>query len=327
MITDDFICVPFNMLRSEELGKNPYLSREVAEERRLIEKLIIGKSDAEIFNSPEAMEIICRLGSDLNINAFALNWKHRDGTLNTDLEEANYFMKNIVDRLSITTADTDPTEIPIFLTSTQFSNADYGECAQAFMKRIGLTQSKHNLFVLRNVVMSPFPTQMNFLNGLMEDFQKVILEEVQVSRERNTPGKHKIQFLVQGSPQHSKVFLVFQTSFHNATRRQQIVLSATFDQTLQQEYKSLREGGQERIAILESIEPLSIEEVVGSIGTNGASFQAVIHELGKEPESIRSPGIKDVMESIGKGPSSLHGMIHGMAAKYVSNEPGDKEES
>ena len=76
------------------------------------------------------------LAAVLSLNAFALNWKDEKGNLNTDLEEANYFMKKIVDKLSVTSANTDPTTIPIFLTSTQFSHDDYGDCAKKFMERI-----------------------------------------------------------------------------------------------------------------------------------------------------------------------------------------------
>ncbi|KAF4124797.1 Glutamate or tyrosine decarboxylase or a related PLP-dependent protein [Geosmithia morbida] len=303
MVTDDFICVPLNMLRSEEQGKNGYLSDTVEKERRKIRELIIGKDDSKIFKSPEAMEIISRLGSDTNINAFALNWKHEDKTLNTDLEEANYFMKNIVDRLSITSGDTDPTKIPIFLTSTQFSHDDYGKCVDAFIERIGVTKTNQSLFVLRNVVMSPFPTHKNFLSELMVDLQKVIREEVEVCRKRNARGKkQEIQFLVQGSSAEPTVFLAFQTSFHSATRRQQIVFSATLDRTLQSAYESLREADGDKLAILRSTEKHSIEEVVNSVGNNSASFQAIIKEgtHGEIDRATTNPGtvtLKSVVKS------------------------------
>ncbi|KAH6884277.1 pyridoxal phosphate-dependent transferase [Thelonectria olida] len=295
MINEDFICIPFNMLNSEQGGDIPYLSSKVDKERKQIKELIIGKKDSEIFSSEEAMKIICRLGSDTNINAFALNWKHSNGTLNTDLEEANYFMKSIVDRLSITTADTNPSDIPIFLTSTKFSQEDYGSCADAFMKRIGVDKSPQSLFVLRNVVMSPFPTQMDFLDGLMKDFKKVIREQVKVCRKRNKSRDRKIRFLVQGSSTGSEVFLAFRTSFHSATRRQQIVLSATLDQTLQSAYKSLKKSDQEKIVILESTETLSIEETVESIGGRDPTFQALTTY--RTPPKVGTVTLKSVLKS------------------------------
>ncbi|KPM44453.1 hypothetical protein AK830_g2118 [Neonectria ditissima] len=266
MINDDFICVPFNMLPAEDKGNNSFFSEPVEKQRQEIRDLIIGKEDYDIFKSEDAMKIIRQLGSDLNINAFALNWKHENGDLNTDPDEASYFMKKVVDKLSITTANTDPTKIPIMLTSTQFALADYGKCAEAFMDRIGVHRSCQSLFVVRNVVMSPFPTQMNFILKLMKDLEDQIREEVEDCRKRNTPGKGKVQFLVQGSPHDSEVFLVFQTSFHSATRRQQLIVTATLDDKFKSFYESLAKDDAE-IVILESNDPLDIKTIVENIGT------------------------------------------------------------
>ncbi|KAM5346129.1 hypothetical protein ACJ41O_009134 [Fusarium nematophilum] len=267
MINDDFICVPFNMLPAEKHGDRHFHSAPVENQRKKIRKLIIGKKDDDIFNSEDAMKLIRDLGSDLNINAFALNWKYKDGTLNEDLEEANYFMKRVVDRLSITNANTDPTTIPIFLTSTQFAYEDYGKCAATFMKRMGIQPCRQTLFVVRNVVMSPFPTRMDFIGELMGDLEEVIREEVEVCRKRNTPGKRRVQFLVQGSPDGSEVFLVFQASFHGVTRRQQIILSATLDNDLRKFYQELLKDGRDITVMVESDDKLYIEEVVKNIGT------------------------------------------------------------
>lgn len=270
MINDDFVCIPFNMLPAEEGGKNSFFSPAAEKQRKVIRDIIIGKEDRDIFKSREAMEILAKLGSDLNINLFALNWKHENGELNTDLEEANYFMKRVVDKLSIITADTDPSKIPIFLTSTSFTAEDYGTCAQTFMRRIGVHESTQSLFVLRNVVMSPFPTQMNFIVNLMKDLEKEIRKEVRYCRKRNTPGEEKVKFLVQGSPGSSEVFLVFQTSFHSATRRQQLILSAGLDEKLKAFYESLVKEGHDAVVMLESSDPLHIKKIVEKVA-NGDS--------------------------------------------------------
>lgn len=285
MVNDDFICVPFNMLQSEEDGKIPYTGLGVEEERKLIRKLIINKPDEDIKKDEDAMAIIRRLGSDTNINAFALNWKYEDQTLNTDLEEANYFMKSVVDRLSIVTANTDPGKIPIILTSTKFSSEDYGLCMEKFVERLGIpkaAQPHQSLFVLRNVVMSPFPTYKEFIDVLMKDFQKVIREEVKVCRERNKRDKKETaQFLVQGSPTGSEVFLVFQTSFHSANRRQQIILKASLDETLHSEFERLRADRKKEI-MLESYDILSIEKTVKSIAKGHVPLKAKIYEKTNE---------------------------------------------
>lgn len=267
MDNEYFMCVPFNMLPAEKGGDRTFSSAPVTNQRRKIKDLIVDKSDEEIFNNPEAMKLIRDLGSDLNINAFTLNWKYKDGSLNTDLEEANYFMKRVVDGLSITTADTDPTKIPIFLTSTQFLHEDYGDCAKAFMKRMGLQECDQTLFVLRNVVMSPFPTKNNFLNDLMGELEQVINKEAKDCRKRNTPRERQIQFLVQGSPTASEVFLVFKESFHGISRRQQVILSAELDDRLRESHEKLLNDGRDIPVMLETDDRLFIEDVVQSIGT------------------------------------------------------------
>ncbi|KAG5802484.1 hypothetical protein H9Q74_012859, partial [Fusarium xylarioides] len=276
MINDDFICVPFNMLAAENNGSRGFLSKPVEKQRDKIRDLIIGKKDHEIFASKDAMKIIRDLGSDTNINCFALNWKDKDGNLNTDLEEANYLMKRVVDRLSITSANTDPTEIPIFLTSTQFLHEDYGSCAHKFMERMGVGKSNQSLFVIRNVVMSPFPTRQNFIDKLMREFEEVIRDEVGKVRKRNDPGQKKVQFLVQGTPGSSEVFLSFQASFHSATKRQQIILSGTLDSTLRDFQKELTGGNQDSIVMLESTEKVFIEDVVEVLG----DLDVIMYEKG-----------------------------------------------
>ncbi|KAJ3544388.1 hypothetical protein NM208_g272 [Fusarium decemcellulare] len=281
MINEDFICIPFNMLPAENGGSKPFLSAPVQKQREKIRDLIIGKEDEDIFKDPNAMKLIRDLGSDTNINAFALNWKDEKGNLNTDLEEANYFMKKIVDKLSVTSANTDPTTIPIFLTSTQFSHDDYGDCAKKFMERIGVDKSDQNLFVIRNVVMSPFPTRKNFIVKLMKDLEDIIRKEVKTCRERNAPGKKRVEFLVQGSDNSPEVFLVFQASFHSVTKRQQIILSATLDEKLHKFYKELLKDGQDSIVMLESDNKLLIENVIDSIETSGSSdIPVIMYEKG-----------------------------------------------
>lgn len=51
--------------------------------------------------------------------------------------------------------------------------------ATNFKKRLGLKGDK-DLFVLRNVVMSPFPTTGNFVKTLADIFRAIVEEEVEV---------------------------------------------------------------------------------------------------------------------------------------------------
>lgn len=181
---DSFVCVPFNMLPSELNGG------DVEAERQRIRDEIISKSNRDIVteddgkpHAEQTMTLLRQLGSDLNINAFALNWRYADGTLNDDVEEANYLMQRVIERVSLDSPDDMPTEIPFYLTSTEFTHELYGSCAANFKKRLQLKENMdapHDLFVLRNVVMSPFPSQNTFLGKMMEGFKEVVEEEVEV---------------------------------------------------------------------------------------------------------------------------------------------------
>ena len=96
------------------------------------------------------------------------------------MEEANYFNLRVIQRLSIDSPEDDPTKIPFFLTSTTFMVHEYGECLQHFKKRLGLYEDQENLAVMRNVIMSPWPTDGSFIARLIAEFKKVLDEEVQV---------------------------------------------------------------------------------------------------------------------------------------------------
>ncbi|CAF3488065.1 unnamed protein product [Fusarium graminearum] len=279
MDNEYFMCIPFNMLPSENHGNKKFLSTSVMNERKKIRDLIIGKTDTEIFESKEAMKIIRDLGSDTNINCFTFNWKDKDGILNTDLEEANYLMKRVVDRLSITSPNTDPSTIPIYLTSTQFLPEDYGKCAHKFMERMGVHKSDQSLFVIRNVVMSPFPTKKDFISTIMHDLENVVIEEVKKCRERNDPGAKKLQFLVQGSPNAPEVYLVFQASFHSVTRRQQVILSAELDGTLTNFYQKSLEDSHDTVLMLETTDELFVVDVISGI-PDGTQLTVTLYENG-----------------------------------------------
>lgn len=259
-----YICIPFNRLPSEKKGSGS-LSSEVDERRKFIRDNILKQPNEKISQNTATMDYLRELGSDLNINAFSLNWYREDGERNHDLEEANYFMKRIVDRLSITSSAGNPRDIPLYLTSTQFSPDLYGECAQHFMKRLDLTPAPQDLFVLRNVVMSPFPTDGGFINDLMVDFETVIEQEVKKSWERNKRGSHDAVFLLRGT---DEIFLDYHTCFHRATQRQQLILSVTIDDPkARKEYVDLKHKQPWEIAF-KSSSPIDLEDLVKQAGEN-----------------------------------------------------------
>lgn len=182
---DAFVVVPLNELPAE---LRPDATEEkVEEERQKIRDRILHKTNYEIVTEDEkrpdddkALALLRALGSDLNINAFSTNWRYADGTLNTEVEEANYFNLRVIQRLSVDSPEDEPAKIPLYLTSTTFHLHEYKDCVQHFKKRLGLYVDDIDLIVLRNVVMSPWPTDGNFIGRLINEFRKVLNEEVQV---------------------------------------------------------------------------------------------------------------------------------------------------
>ena len=158
---DSFTVVPLNMLPSEL--KDGSTADDVEKEKQKIRDLVLSKSNEEIVNADaeraeddKTMALLRALGSDLNINAFAINWRYADGALNQEVEEANYFTQRCIERMSVDSPEDDPTTIPFFLTSTTFLQHQYRECAQNLKRRLGLHADNVDLMVLRNVVMSPW---------------------------------------------------------------------------------------------------------------------------------------------------------------------------
>ncbi|GME63461.1 pyridoxal-dependent decarboxylase domain protein [Neofusicoccum parvum] len=195
-MTDDsmsFTVVPFNMLPSELADDATPESIEA--EKQWIRDNILSASNLNIVSNSNtspggdsALSLLRKLGSDLNINAFAINFRNADGELNNDTLEANYLMQRVVQNFSVDSPADKPSEIPLYLTSTEFSPELYGDCAKNFKKRLGLdSEDGHDLFVLRNVVMSPFPTEKDFISELTNIFKKVVKTEVDTILEVGLP--------------------------------------------------------------------------------------------------------------------------------------------
>ena len=182
---DPYVIVPLSELPSE-LAEDSTPEKVKAEKQRIRDQILF-KTNEEIVNEdasrPEndkTMALLRALGSDLNINVLSTNWRYADGRLNDEVEEANYLNQRIIQRFSVDSPDDKPTAIPLYLSSTIFKIEEYGECAQHFKKRLGLYPDHVDLFVLRNVVMSPWPTGGNFLVQLGREFKSALKEEVEV---------------------------------------------------------------------------------------------------------------------------------------------------
>ncbi|KAH8205832.1 hypothetical protein TruAng_000108 [Truncatella angustata] len=267
--TSPFICVPFNELPSE-LAKGSTPERVEAEKAR-IRRDIINKTNAKITEEDlerpqdqKAMKLMRELGSDLNINAFAVNFRYSDGRLNEDVEEANYLMKRVIEALSVDSPNDDPTKIPLYLTSTEFSDELYGNCKKHFAERLGLEDSTQDLMVLRNVVMSPFPTDGNFIHRLAKIFYDTVEKETKIVRERNELSEDLHSFLIQGTDQ---IYLIHLPMFYVANHRQQLIVSVDFDEKSKTKYKTMKNANPTEPMILFTQRSTYLPDIVSNNGT------------------------------------------------------------
>lgn len=153
----------------------------IEKQKQQIRDTIIGRANEDLMDDPAAMKLLSQLGSDLNVNAFACNFRINAGTIvNDDVYAANFLNQRILSKLSAPPSG-NIKSVPFWLTSTELSQKEYGNCATHFKKRLGL-RGDADIFVLRNVVMSPFSTGGRFISKvLVSEFEKVLREETEVS--------------------------------------------------------------------------------------------------------------------------------------------------
>ncbi|KUJ19918.1 PLP-dependent transferase [Mollisia scopiformis] len=246
----DFKVVPLNMLPSEmEPGSTP---QKVEAEKQRIRDTILSKTNAEIVaadagkpESEKSLTLLRALGSDLNINAFTLNFRLESGVWNTDVEEANYLMSRVIQRLSVYSPDDDISALEFVLTSTDFSKELYGDCMANFKTRLGLRVDDIDLMVLRNVVMSPWPTAQNFVGTLAGIFKRIVEEEIK-KRNSTSPTRHHL--LLQGK---QTLYMIHIPTFMVANHRQQLIVEVEIDVESKKKYLSFKEqNASEQIYLL-----------------------------------------------------------------------------
>jgi hypothetical protein len=147
---DPFIVVPVPRLPAEIAGGN------VEEQLRFLREHIDCKSYDEVLNDKKARDLLGELGPDLNILAYAFNFKE-NGQLNTDLENVNKFNQAMYDRLSPKPGK-DIYGYDLILSKTDFTVADYGdEFMNKYKERLGVVDTGQGaVTVLRSVVMDPW---------------------------------------------------------------------------------------------------------------------------------------------------------------------------
>ena len=169
---DRFIVVPVPRLPAEISGSN------VEEQNQFIRERIEGKKIDELLADPEAMALLKEVGPDLNIVTYAFNFKHPDGSLNTDLTLANRLNAALYDRLSIKPGE-DIYGYKLIVSTTDFDAEHYGEAfIESYKRRLGVTGKPGTpITVLRTTVMDPWFTETtkgSFLDVIEHEFRQAV---------------------------------------------------------------------------------------------------------------------------------------------------------
>ncbi|GBB93074.1 hypothetical protein RclHR1_02100023 [Rhizophagus clarus] len=272
---DDFIVTPFNMLPTEKYF--PQNLEEIENQKKLIRSLIVEKHNHEIIKNDQAMKLIKKLGSDLMINTFACNFKMKvkeNGKevfkVNEDINEANYLNRRLYEEFSLTSSkDTNKNKF-LILTSTQLKQENYGDCLKNFKNRLGL-KGNQDLYVLINVVMSPWATEFELLNELTEKFKSKLQDFVKLSTIRNTVEPDEHAFVIQGT---DKLYFTHLPMFQMENHRQQVIFTADLPQKTKEDYEEARKKNPSHIYFLGNKNKMTLDD----IACDGHTFEGVIYE-------------------------------------------------
>ncbi len=132
---DPFIVVPLQRIPAERMGESPARIRAQLDRIRTD---VVERTNDELLADRSVMGLFRELGSDLNIVAYAFNFKSA-GEVNRALDKANALNNAVFTQLSL---QADPGRIPatpMFVTSSQFDPASYGhELVDDFKRRLGV---------------------------------------------------------------------------------------------------------------------------------------------------------------------------------------------
>ncbi|KAF8824088.1 hypothetical protein HHX47_DHR9000097 [Lentinula edodes] len=249
-----FVVRPLNLLPAEING----IPEEVEAQKELIRKKILSVPNRELVNDKETWKLVVEMGSDLSINAFAVNFK-LGNVVNEDIVEANYLNKRIFDALSITDANTDK-KPPLILTSTVLAQKSYGECLLKFKDRLGLKGSQ-DLYTLVNVVMSPWPTASGLTAEIAQSLQETIVKEREVSVYRNTLTEDYHAFVMQGT---DKLYFVHLPMFNMENHRHQLIITGVISAEMRTIYIEEREKNPDTVYLLVNDTPTTLGKILAA---------------------------------------------------------------
>ena len=242
--------------------------------RSLIKKNFYEDEEGNVVGkySEQHRQLVTIMGSDLAINTFAVNFRV-NGEINQDVIEANDLNTRIYNRCSIVDMATDINTRPIILTSTQLSQKSYQKCLTHFKERLGLVGDQ-DLYVLINVVISPFPMISNVTNTVIKALRKIIEEEVKVSQLRNTITPTYHGFIVQGT---DSVYFTHLPMYNMADHRYQLIITGDLPEDVMKKYVAEREARPGQYFTLANASKAVLEDMISA-----GEFDAVM-DIGMPP--------------------------------------------
>ena len=251
-----FVLRPLNLLPAEEGGSD---ENAVEEQKKFIRERILPVENRALVDDKEAWKLLVEMGSDLTINAFAVNFKV-GGKLNEDIVEANYLNKRIFDALSITKQEKEDSHAPkppLILTSTVLAQKTYGSSLRTLKNRLGL-KGDQDLYTLVNVVMSPWPTAIGLTKEVADSLQQTIEEQTKLSVFRNTLTDDFHAFVVQGT---DKLHFVHLAMFNMENHRKQIIMTGTLPEDMVAEYVKKRKEDPKQVYLLVNDEASTLSKM------------------------------------------------------------------
>ncbi|KAI1360161.1 pyridoxal-dependent decarboxylase domain protein [Xylaria arbuscula] len=261
---DALIVAPLIRLPSEITGG------DVEAEKDYIRKKILGRDNQTLFEDKKAWKLLCELGGDLMMNAFATNFKIGD-EVNQDVGEANYLNQWIFTQLSVSSENDVVKERPLFLTTSEFGEEAYGRCLETFKLRLGLKTtdeegnvkpSRGDMRFLINVTMSPWPTSPDFMSAMAEDFRKVAECGVERCFIRNTQTPDFHGFVVQGL---EKAYFTHIAMFNMSNHRKQLILAADLPANVHARYKEERGKNPGQFYTITNMEKEKLEDMLAGL--------------------------------------------------------------
>lgn len=150
--------------------------------------------------------------------------------------------------------------------SSVFPRKAYQKCLDTLKRRLQLDDGSGNcrdargdMRFLVNVTMTPWPTDPDFIGGLMKSFRQIANEEVERCVKRNTVTPDIHRFVMQGQ---DRIYLVHMPMFHLANRRWQLIMTAEYPDDVLKQYQQLRTENPDKIYTTANVRAAKLEDLL-----------------------------------------------------------------